>query len=232
MTQDQLQPYILYWLIHWSAVGRLIYWNHLKALIWKFWSFLTCFISFFCAIFPHFYILFAMTSIDFGAIVYSLTARKVVRKSNGHKEREREKPDGNFEFGSVYVCLREREPLILSQQELGLNFGLVSSAQQETFLSWLPKGGAPAPATNTAAQARECEDGKTLRIPGTCVRFMKHTGNTKRCSEIKKTISPHTYLWGQSAFNCHLQNERFLFDTVVVVIVGNLNYTSSWWLPI
>lgn len=88
--------------------------------------------------FPHFDI--AMTSIYFGAIVYSLTARKEgkrVRKSNGHtkKEREREKPDGNFEFGSVYVCLREREPLILSQQELGLNFGLVSSAQQETFLS-------------------------------------------------------------------------------------------------
>lgn len=152
------------------------------------------------------------------------------------RKREREKPDGNFEFGSVYVCLREREPLILSQQELGLNFGLVSSAQQETFLSWLPKGGAPAPATNTAAQARECEDGKTLRIPGTgtCVGFMKHTGNTKRCSEKKKTISPHTYLWGLSSavFFCHLQNERFLFDTVTVVIVGNLNYTSSWWLPI
>ncbi len=50
-------------------------------------------------------------------------------------KKEREKPDGDFEFGSVYVCLREREPLILSQQELGLNSGLVSSSQQETFLS-------------------------------------------------------------------------------------------------
>lgn len=65
------------------------------------------------------------------------------------------------------MCLREREPLILSQQELGLNFGLVSSAQQETFLSWLPKGGAPAPATNTAAQARD-EEGS--------VRMERHSG--------------------------------------------------------
>ncbi len=88
-----------------------------------------------------------MTIIDFREIVYYLTACK--ERKSGKKERE--KPDGDFEFGSVYVCLREREPLILSQQELGLNSGLVSSSQQETFLSWLPKGGAPAPATNTAA---------------------------------------------------------------------------------
>ncbi len=31
----------------------------------------------------------------------------MVRKSNGLTKKEREKPDGNFEFGSVYVCLRE-----------------------------------------------------------------------------------------------------------------------------
>ncbi|KAL7874296.1 hypothetical protein SRHO_G00052660 [Serrasalmus rhombeus] len=45
--------------------------------------------------------------------------------------------------------LKEREPLILSQQALGLSFGLVSSAQREPFLNRLPRGGAPAPATNT-----------------------------------------------------------------------------------
>lgn len=135
------------------------------------------------------------------------------------------------------MCLREREPLILSQQELGLNFGLVSSAQQETFLSWLPKGGAPAPATNTAAQGGECEDGKTLRIPGTgtCVGFMKHTGNTKRCSGKKVNYSPpiHTSEVGLQELSAAsfktrafspTQSQRLLLETSTIPALGDYQY--------
>lgn len=134
------------------------------------------------------------------------------------------------------MCLREREPLILSQQELGLNFGLVSSAQQETFLSWLPKGGAPAPATSTAAQGGECEDGKTLRIPGTgtCVGFMKHTGNTKRCSWKKVNYFP-PYVPLRSVFRSFLlppsklelslwRSQWLLLETSTIPALGDYQY--------
>lgn len=56
---------------------------------------------------------------------------------------------------------------------------------------------------------------------------MKHTGNTKRCSEKKRKLFPPirtSEVCLQQLSAAFLQNEKVLSNTVAMVIVGNLSY--------
>ncbi|KAK5862216.1 hypothetical protein PBY51_017636 [Eleginops maclovinus] len=80
--------------------------------------------------------------------------------------------------------------LYTSQREFGPGCGLVSSTQQGAFLSGLPRGGAPAAASNTGQEERRgngCWDGKMLddSRKRTCAGFMKSSGGTERRSHKK-----------------------------------------------
>ena len=79
---------------------------------------------------------------------------------------ERGKTDGKIEFWSERGGVQEESFFLwmsgekgslsyTSQLELGPGCGLVSSAQQGPFLRSLPRGGAPASATNTGREDRK-----------------------------------------------------------------------------
>lgn len=109
-------------------------------------------------------------------------ARQKVKR--GQKVIERGKTDGKIEFsrragaGGVrrefFLCMsgENGSPSYTSQCELGLGCGFVSSAQRGVFLSGLPRGGAPAGASNTGQEesptggARGAGMEKGLVIPG------------------------------------------------------------------
>lgn len=54
-----------------------------------------------------------------------------------------------------FLCMSGENGSLLytAQREFGAGCGLVSSTQQGAFLSWLPRGGAPAAASNTGQEA-------------------------------------------------------------------------------
>lgn len=82
-----------------------------------------------------------------------------------------------------FLCTSgENERLLYtSQRDVGPGAGLVSSAQRGSFLSGLPRGGAPAAASDTGQEERPrggprgCWDGKMLggSRKQTCAEFMK-----------------------------------------------------------
>lgn len=73
-----------------------------------------------------------------------------------------------------FLCMSGENGSLLyaSQREFGPGCGLVSSTQRGAFLSGLPRGGAPAPASNTGQEegliggARGAGMERCLMIPG------------------------------------------------------------------
>lgn len=70
-----------------------------------------------------------------------------------------------------FLCMSGENGSLLytSQREFGPGCGFVSSTQRGAFLSGLPRGGAPAAASNTGQEERRgdgCGMGRCLMIPG------------------------------------------------------------------
>lgn len=103
---------------------------------------------------------------------------------------------GAGERRESFLCMSGENGSLLytSQHEYGASYGLVSSTQRGAFLSGLPRGGAPAAASNTGqeesltggargAGMERCFGGSRKQ---TCAGSMKSSGRTERRSQ--KTI--------------------------------------------
>lgn len=119
-----------------------------------------------------------------------------------------------------FLCMSGENGSLLytSQREFGAGCGLVSSTQRGAFLSGLPRGGAPAAASNTGQEecltggARGCWDGKMLGASRkrTCAGFMKSSGRTERRSQKKifvLVLSPWTREEEDTACNLGMKSK-------------------------
>lgn len=111
------------------------------------------------------------------------TIKKRRTKSDSQEGKQMEKL--NFRGGGgqreSFLCMSGENGSLLysSQHEFGVGCGLVSSAQRGTFLSGLPRGGAPVAAS--VMDLRGWWDGKTLggSRKWTCAGSMKPSGRTE-----------------------------------------------------